>query len=649
MADNMLQIHELVSLGRDLTGTDVLAVDTGALTAKVDYSSLKQVITADSVSTTQFNASAVKFSAAQTLTDAQKVQARNNISAASTADLTAETAAREAADEAINESLATKADADGSYDEMIVGSAEQLISTELTEEKVPYTLRASGGAADIGNRETDMLVGGTIAWNQLLPVVDNSWTYSSDWSFSDGQAALQTSASQTIFLNLYNQISAQAGHKYMVGVSVLSVNSSATMVRLAGDPVFGNYPTAIKNITTAGRYEGLIENTTTQTLRIGIKIQLRQGQSINISCANFVVFDLTQMFGSTIADYIYSLEQANAGAGVAWFRALFRGDYYAYNAGELMSVQAASHNMVGFNAYNNATGNAHVIGGVQYKITGAYTALALNGTAITPDSSGLFTPTASGILTVTGGDATTTCVNLSDPSRNGEYEPYALHAYPLDDTLTLRGIPKLDANNALYYDGDTYASDGTVTKRYGVVDLGTLNWNLITYQSITYVVSQGIKDIVAKPLNDNVAANVCTSRYTTIERASMSTTTDKVVSVSVNGYINIIDSSYTTAADFKAAMSGVMFVYELATPTTETAATYRNPQIVDPFGTEEYVDAAVTAGTRDVAVPVGHVTQYMADLRGKLQKIPNLPTAGGTYVLKVTVTGGVPTYSWQAQ
>lgn len=142
----------------------------------------------------------------------------------------------------------------------------------------------------------------------------------------------------------------------------------------------------------------------------------------------------------------------------------------------------------------------------------------------------------------------------------------------------LRGIPKLDANNALVYDGDTYASDGTVTRRYGVR----------AYQS-----------------GDESDGTVITDMTNT--------------------------------------------VYPLATPTTETAATYRNPQIVDPFGTEEYVDAAVAAGTRDVAVPVGHVTQYMADLRGKLQKIPNLPTAAGTYVLKVTVTGGVPTYSWQAQ
>ena len=57
---------------------------------------------------------------------------------------------------------------DGYYDEMAVGSAEQLISTILTEDQVPYNFRTSGGSADIGNRETDMVVGGTIAWNQLV-------------------------------------------------------------------------------------------------------------------------------------------------------------------------------------------------------------------------------------------------------------------------------------------------------------------------------------------------------------------------------------------------------------------------------------------------------------------------------------------------
>jgi len=37
--------------------------------------------------------------------------------------------------------------------------------------------------------------------------------------------------------------------------------------------------------------------------------------------------------------------------------------------------------------------------------------------------------------------------------------------YPLDD-IELRGILKLDGSNNLYYDGDTYESNGSVTRKY---------------------------------------------------------------------------------------------------------------------------------------------------------------------------------------
>jgi hypothetical protein len=122
-------------------------------------------------------------------------------------------------------------------------------------------------------------------------------------------------------------------------------------------------------------------------------------------------------------------------------------------------------------------------------------------------------------------------------------------------------------------------------------------------------------------------------------------------------------------------------VAELATPTTETADPYQTPQIVDDFGTEEYVDAGVTAATptRDVAIPVGHETTYQANLRAKLEMAPDSPSDGdgdyivrqtngtneyaklviptelptapsgdGEYSLKVTVADGVATLSWVA-
>ena len=99
-----------------------------------------------------------------------------------------------------------------------------------------------------------------------------------------------------------------------------------------------------------------------------------------------------------------------------------------------------------------------------------------------------------------------------------------------------------------------------------------------------------------------------------------------------------MDSQYSDAATFKTAMSGVMLVYELATPTTETADHYTNPQIVDPDGTEEYVSTSI--------VPVGHESRYPLDIAGRLDKILTMPTANGTYTLRATVNNGAVTYAW---
>ena len=128
-----------------------------------------------------------------------------------------------------------------------------------------------------------------------------------------------------------------------------------------------------------------------------------------------------------------------------------------------------------------------------------------------------------------------------------------------------------------------------------------------------------------------------------------------------------------TAVEFKASLSGVMLVYELATPTTETATPYAENQYVDDWGTEEYVSTAT-----DYVIPVGHETKYPSNLRDKLQHLPSLsangdgtyaiqqtgsqmslvhlpavlpalPSEDGTYVLKATVVSGTATLTWVAE
>lgn len=74
-----IQIHELTALNRAPQTGDVLAVDTGTTTNKVDYSALRGAVLTDAVRTDDD----------QNLTDAQKAQAIENIGAATQADVTA--------------------------------------------------------------------------------------------------------------------------------------------------------------------------------------------------------------------------------------------------------------------------------------------------------------------------------------------------------------------------------------------------------------------------------------------------------------------------------------------------------------------------------------------------------------------------------
>ena len=111
------------------------------------------------------------------------------------------------------------------------------------------------------------------------------------------------------------------------------------------------------------------------------------------------------------------------------------------------------------------------------------------------------------------------------------------------------------------------------------------------------------------------------------------------------------------------ASNNFTVVVELAEPTTETAQPYHSTQWVSDWGTEEFVSTGI--------VPVGHETRYPANLRDKLQHLPDAasgngsylitqtdgqmvltpfpapPSTAGNYVLKATVVNDVATYTWE--
>ena len=70
--------------------------------------------------------------------------------------------------------LADKADIDGEYDYLTAGLAKQLKSNVGEIDKEPYNFRTSGGSIDIGDRETDKIIGGTVAFNQAVNGFDSN-------------------------------------------------------------------------------------------------------------------------------------------------------------------------------------------------------------------------------------------------------------------------------------------------------------------------------------------------------------------------------------------------------------------------------------------------------------------------------------------
>lgn len=502
------------------------------------------------------------------------------------------------------------------------------------EDTAPYTFRAMPTQSNDYNRESlNQIVGGTVAWNQL-------YNPSGSQGVSDGGLTLTRDTENATWT--LNGTTTSKGNKFGLGVKNTqnhiyfladNTNQSSVNIHLSSQS-FGQ-----------DRGNGaIIKNTSAYTTWYYVfNVQVDVGTEISNLVLRPMVIDLTAMFGSTIADYIYSLEQVTAGAGVAWFKKLFPKDYYEYNAGELLSVEGLeSHDTVGFNQWDEEW----EVGGINsntgepleandrirsknysscFPNTNYYCRIGSSGVSLYAwfyDADKNFISGA-GVgnrittfpnnaryfkLSTYGGNYSTykndICINLSwSGYRNGEYEEYTKHSYLLDNSITLRGIPKLDASNNLYYDGDTYESDGTVTRKWGFYTIQTSDITLDDGGGYTNVVCAKIQNLPGM-LKTN-AKQAIHSKYGVAQVVWPFDNTSNIGKFANNPatqaywFIFPVD---TTIEQMKSALAGTTIVYELATPTTETADPYTNPQIVDPDGTEEYVTSNY--------VPVGHDSTY---------------------------------------
>ena len=195
-----------------------------------------------------------------------------------------------------------------------------------------------------------------------------------------------------------------------------------------------------------------------------------------------------------------------------------------------------------------------------------------------------------------------------------------------------------------------------VTRRYAKVHLKALDW--------TYYPESGVwRASITNRLIGNSGVypkTVCSAAYNwvpTTASSALTSVADKSIGYvqSQSGTLFIKDSAYGSGDTdaLKGALNGKYLVYALNTagtaPDPNGYAPFADPQIVDDFGTEEYVDIGTDAN-RPVPVSAGHITEYKPNLRDKLQRIPDMPAADGRYVLAVSTDGttGVTSYTWEA-
>ena len=180
--------------------------------------------------------------------------------------------------------------------------------------------------------------GNTVVWNQQMPIVSKASatnisgvdvTNNNDGSFTLNGTANSTTANYWM-LGAYSAsdnivMTYKKGHKYVVNAvgCKYPTNSNQGVMYVRGS---GNVETPYMINITDADYNA-------RAIRLMDFTNGKQYDNVKVYPQ---IFDVTEMFGSTIADEMYSREQT-AGEGIAYFRQYFPLPYYSYSTGSLLS------------------------------------------------------------------------------------------------------------------------------------------------------------------------------------------------------------------------------------------------------------------------------------------------------------------------
>lgn len=540
-------------------------------------------------------------------------------------------------------------------------------NTVLTTDKTPFFTRQTLNPTGFSGYVREKLIGASYAWNQL---VENGNFASTD-GWSTYQATISVSNNVCTMVravasgsnSMYRVVTKQPNHKYLWSLKVKNnVGSNSIMVQWFKSGTSGSTMSLLANTGISNSYttySGIIatDNSDVNGALIIFLTTTTVNNSIDIK--EIQVIDLTLAFGSTIADYLYSL--ANNG-GITKLRDMGCpiDKYTPYGYG-LYSVKTSGKKIVGKNLVDIDTCNVTGAGWAFYKTEEYY--FPVSTYAFSFDLSGSSSQqvqvqiskgteiVGSKVFNISNGHCSTSFetsaigdgirfyvngagifsnIQLELGSTSTTYEPYCGYEISLGND-ELRG--KFDlVNGEIVASGDVKESNGEITRNW-VEYTFTGNESGAVYGQGFYIAT-GISGVA----NDAISSKfVFTDNVNNVYNGTIN---GSCCVANSDGRIGFYKSDITTLDAMKAYLAGSKIIMLKVTPTTEQSTPFADPMSMVGATTEEYID------TRDIPCPVGAERQYMGESDDVIP-IPSSPMSDGKRVLTSYKSGDEEWLVWE--
>ena len=434
----------------------------------------------------------------------------------------------------------------------------------------------------------DAIKGRTVAFNQLVDDTKASTgvTFNSTTGIYSVAVTPTTNSFGLLGAGAYKFIS---GHKYYIRYERISAGSEIIYARPFVDGVgyildSWSASTEVIYTATATAQAALFGYVTTANVEYTMTFR-------------YQVCDITAQYNGAIDNY----SKADA---IAYVRQRMDLDYYESNSGELKAPVVSGVDFVGFNVWDEEWENGAIVNGVpvanpptirsknfcpcipsttyyvrigataslivwwydeNQNFTGQYNSVS-NNTITAPSNAHYFKLGFSSAYGATyKGD---TCINLSNPSRNGEYEPYQHTTLSIPSTR-LDGVGT--AQDVMYVREDGENDYSLIkTAKMELVDLGTLNWTTQSLSGNRTAFKTPTNGLPAYPrLSTSATPNAITPVAEATYQNAPAWGTNVFLFVETSGIItggNLVfifdDGTYADAAAFKSAMDGKYLAYE---------------------------------------------------------------------------------------